>query len=101
MNYSDGERRTWGDWEVMVTLRGTGVATGVVQHAPDTIEDTQLRSRGSISELVHLVVRKILRLGISFGLSEVPTLQSTPAPSLGPAHRCDPPRTEQDISELD
>lgn len=69
-------------WEVMETLQAAGVAAGVVQRAPDTIEDPQLRSRGAILEPVHLVVGKRLYPGIPFRLSEAPALQSTPVPLL-------------------
>ena len=58
------------------------VVTGVVQHAPNTIEDPELRSRGAILERVHLVVNKRLCFGISFRLSEAPALQSTPGSIL-------------------
>lgn len=69
--------------EVMETLQRAGVAAGVVQRAPDSIEDPQLKWQGAIVELDHPVVGKRLYPGIPFKLSEAPPLQSTPAPLLG------------------
>jgi len=69
--------------EVMKVLQQAGVAAGVVQRAPDAIDDPQLRWRGAIMELDHPVAGKRLYPGIPFKLSGIPPLRSTPAPLLG------------------
>jgi benzylsuccinate CoA-transferase BbsF subunit len=69
--------------EVMETLQGVGIAAGVVQKAPYTIEDPQLKWRDAIIEIDHPVVGKKIYPGIPFKFSEMPLPQSTPAPLLG------------------
>jgi len=67
----------------METLQGVGIAAGVAQKAPYTIEDPQLKWRGAIIEIDHPVVGKRLYSGIPFKFSEMPLPPSTPAPLLG------------------
>jgi benzylsuccinate CoA-transferase BbsF subunit len=69
--------------EVMETLQAAGVAAGVVQRAPDTLEDPQLKWLGAIIELEHPVAGKTLYPVIPFHLSGMPPLPSRPAPLLG------------------
>ena len=69
--------------EVMETLQGVGIAAGVAQKAPYTIEDPQLKWRGAIIEIEHPVVGKKIYPGIPFKFSEMPLPPSTPAPLLG------------------
>ena len=69
--------------EVMEILQAAGVPAGVVQRAPDTIEDPQLKSRGGIVEVVHPVVGKRLYPGIPFKFSSMTLPGSKPAPLLG------------------
>ena len=68
---------------VMETLQSAGVAAGVVQRAPDTLADPQLKWDGAIIELDHAVAGKRLYPGIPFKMSSVTGFQSTPAPLLG------------------
>lgn len=70
-------------WEVMEALQSVGVAAGVVQRAPDSMKDPQLKWDNAIIELDHPVVGKRLYPGIPFKLSETPPLPSTPPPLLG------------------
>lgn len=69
--------------EVMETLQAAGVAAGVVQRAPDTIEDPQLKSRHGVVEVAHPVVGKRLYPGIPFRFSDMTLPSSAPAPLLG------------------
>lgn len=68
---------------VMETLQAAGVAAGVVQRAPDTLADPQLRWLGSIVELDHSVAGARLYPGVPFRMSGASPMQSTPAPLLG------------------
>jgi benzylsuccinate CoA-transferase BbsF subunit len=68
---------------VMETLQAVDVAAGVVQRAPDTLADPQLKWQNAIVELDHSVAGKRLYPGVPFHMSDVPPLQSTPAPLLG------------------
>jgi crotonobetainyl-CoA:carnitine CoA-transferase CaiB-like acyl-CoA transferase len=69
--------------EVMETIQRAGVAAGIVQKAPDAIEDPQLKHLGAIVELDHAVAGKRLYPAIPFKLSATPSLKSTRAPLLG------------------
>jgi crotonobetainyl-CoA:carnitine CoA-transferase CaiB-like acyl-CoA transferase len=69
--------------EVMEMLQSAGVAAGVVQRAPDTLEDSQLKHLNAIVELEHPAVGKRIYNDIPFHLSETPPLPSSPAPLLG------------------
>jgi benzylsuccinate CoA-transferase BbsF subunit len=69
--------------DVMETLQGAGIAAGVVQKAPYTIEDPQLKWRDAIIEIEHPIVGKKIYLGIPFKFSDMPLPPSTPAPLLG------------------
>ena len=68
---------------VMETLQAAGVAAGVVQRAPDTLADPQLKWDGAIIELDHPTAGKRLYPGVPFRLSGVPQFKSAPAPMLG------------------
>jgi crotonobetainyl-CoA:carnitine CoA-transferase CaiB-like acyl-CoA transferase len=68
---------------VMETLQAAGVAAGVVQRAPDTLADPQLKWDGAVIELDHPVAGKRLYPGIPFRMSGASGMQSTPAPTLG------------------
>lgn len=68
---------------VMETLQAAGVTAGVVQRAPDTLADPQLKWDNAFIELDHPVSGKRLYPGIPFHLSDASPLQSTPAPMLG------------------
>ena len=68
---------------VMETLQSAGVAAGVVQRAPDTLADPQLKWDGAIIELDHPVSGKRLYPGIPFKMSGITPPKSTPAPILG------------------
>jgi benzylsuccinate CoA-transferase BbsF subunit len=68
---------------VMETLQAAGVAAGVVQRAPDTLADPQLRWFGSIVELEHSVAGARLYPGVPFRMSGAPPMQSAAAPLLG------------------
>jgi crotonobetainyl-CoA:carnitine CoA-transferase CaiB-like acyl-CoA transferase len=67
----------------METLQAAGVAAGVVQRAPDTLADPQLKWDGAVIELDHPVAGKRLYPGIPFRMSGASGMQSTPAPTLG------------------
>lgn len=67
----------------MEVLQAAGVTAGVVQRAPDTLADPQLRWLGSTVELDHPVSGKRLYPGVPFRMSGVSPVQSTPAPLLG------------------
>ena len=82
--------RLLGEWtatrdasEVMETLQLAGIAAGIVQRAPDAIEDPQLKHLGAIVELDHPVAGKRLYPAIPFKMSDTPPLRSTRAPLLG------------------
>ncbi len=68
---------------VMETLQAAGVAAGVIQRAPDTLADPQLRWLGSIVELEHPVAGARLYPGVPFRMSGASPMTSTPAPLLG------------------
>jgi crotonobetainyl-CoA:carnitine CoA-transferase CaiB-like acyl-CoA transferase len=68
---------------VMETLQAAGVAAGVVQRAPDTLADPQLKWLGSIVELEHPVAGPRLYPGVPFRMSGTSLMQTTPAPLLG------------------
>jgi benzylsuccinate CoA-transferase BbsF subunit len=68
---------------VMDTMQATGVAAGVVQRAPDTLADPQLRWFDSIVELDHPVAGARLYPGVPFRMSGASPMTSTPPPLLG------------------
>jgi benzylsuccinate CoA-transferase BbsF subunit len=68
---------------VMEVLQAAGVAAGVVQRAPDTLADPQLKWLGSTVELDHPVSGKRLYPGVPFKMSGAQPVQSTAAPLLG------------------
>jgi benzylsuccinate CoA-transferase BbsF subunit len=67
----------------METLQRAGVAAGIVQNGPDTIEDPQLKYLGATVELDHPVAGKRLYPAIPFKMSNTPPLRSIRAPLLG------------------
>ena len=69
--------------EIMEMLQSAGVAAGVVQRAPDTMEDPQLLFEHALVELDHAEVGKRLYNNIPFHMSETPPLPSSTAPLLG------------------
>ena len=69
--------------EVMDILQAQGVPAGIVQRAPDSIEDPQLQHFGAVIELDHPVAGKRLYPGIPFHFSASSQLVSAPAPILG------------------
>ncbi len=69
--------------EVMDILQAHGVPAGIVQRAPDSIEDPQLQHFGAVIELDHPVAGKRLYPGIPFHFSAASQMVSTPAPILG------------------
>lgn len=69
--------------EIMEMLQSAGVAAGVVQRAPDTMEDSQLLFEHALVELDHAEVGKRLYNNIPFHMSETPPLPSSTAPLLG------------------
>ena len=69
--------------KMMDILQAAGVPAGVVQRAPDSINDPQLQHAGAIVELDHPVAGKRLYPGIPFHLSGGFPFQSTTAPLLG------------------
>ncbi len=68
---------------VMDILQGVGVPAGIVQRAPDSIDDPQLQHVGAVIELDHPVAGKRLYPGIPFHLSGASVSKSTAAPLLG------------------
>ena len=68
---------------VMEVLQAAGVAAGVVQRAPDALDDPQLKWLGSMVEFDHPVSGKRLYPGVPFRMSGAPPNQSTAAPLLG------------------
>jgi crotonobetainyl-CoA:carnitine CoA-transferase CaiB-like acyl-CoA transferase len=68
---------------VMETLQAAGVAAGVVQRAPDTLADPQLKWFGSIVELDHSVAGPRLYPNAPFKMSGASSFQSAPPPLLG------------------
>jgi len=68
---------------VMETLQAVGVAAGVVQRAPDTLADPQLKWQGAIVELEHPVAGARLYPGVPFKMSGTSPMLSTPPPLLG------------------
>jgi crotonobetainyl-CoA:carnitine CoA-transferase CaiB-like acyl-CoA transferase len=68
---------------VMDTLQAAGVTAGVVQRAPDTLADPQLRWFDSIVELDHPTAGARLYPGVPFRMSGASPMQSRPAPLLG------------------
>jgi crotonobetainyl-CoA:carnitine CoA-transferase CaiB-like acyl-CoA transferase len=69
--------------EVMEMLQSAGVAAGVVQRAPDTMNDPQIAFDKALIELDHPAVGKRLYPNIPFHMSETPVVPSSPAPLLG------------------
>lgn len=69
--------------EVMEILQAAGVPAGIVQRAPDSIADPQLKARGAVVELDHPVAGKRLYPGIPYRLSGASRPQSVRAPLLG------------------
>ncbi len=68
---------------VMDTMQAAGVAAGLVQRAPDTLADPQLKWFDSIVELDHPVAGARLYPGIPFKMSGASPMTSTPPPLLG------------------
>ena len=68
---------------VMETLQAAGVAAGVVQRAPDTLADPQLKWLGSIVEIDHSVAGPRLYPNVPFKMSGASSFQSAPPPLLG------------------
>lgn len=68
---------------VMDALQAVGVAAGVVQRAPDTLADPQLKWDGAIVELDHPVAGRRLYPGVPFKMSGAEIPASTAAPMLG------------------
>jgi len=82
--------RLVGEWtathdanEVMETLQRSGVAAGIVQRGPDTLEDPQLKYLGAIVELDHPVAGRRLYPAIPFKMCDTQPLKSIRAPLLG------------------
>jgi len=69
--------------EVMELLQSAGVAAGVVQRAPDTMNDPQIAFDKALIELDHPTVGKRLYPNIPFHMSETPPAPSSLAPFLG------------------
>lgn len=69
--------------EVMEALQAAGVPAGIVQRAPDSLADPQLKARGAVVELDHPVAGKRLYPGIPYRLSGMSAPQSVRAPLLG------------------
>ena len=69
--------------EVMEMLQSAGVAAGVVQRAPDTMNDPQIAFDKALIELDHPTVGKRLYPNIPFHMSETPPAPSSLAPFLG------------------
>jgi benzylsuccinate CoA-transferase BbsF subunit len=69
--------------EVMEILQAAGVPAGVVQRAPDTLEDPQLKARNAVVEVTHPVVGKKLYPGVPFRFTNRTLPPSRPAPLLG------------------
>jgi crotonobetainyl-CoA:carnitine CoA-transferase CaiB-like acyl-CoA transferase len=69
--------------EIMEMLQSAGVPAGVVQRAPDTMEDPQLLFEHALVELDHAEVGKRLYNNVPFRMSETPPLPSSTAPLLG------------------
>ncbi len=70
-------------WEVMESLQMAGVPAGVVQRAPDTMKDPQLKHLNALVELDHPEVGRRLYNNVAFHMSETPALPSSTAPLLG------------------
>jgi len=68
---------------VMETLQAAGVAAGVVQRAPDTLADPQLKWLGAIVEIDHPVAGPRLYPNVPFKMSGASGFQSTSPPMLG------------------
>lgn len=68
---------------VMETLQAAGVAAGVVQRAPHTLEDPQLKWLGAIVEIDHPVAGPRLYPNVPFRMSGASSFRSTPPPLLG------------------
>ena len=69
--------------EAMEILQRAGVAAGVVQRAPDTMEDPQIKHDNALIEIDHPVVGKRLYPNIPFKMSETPPVPSTSPVLLG------------------
>jgi crotonobetainyl-CoA:carnitine CoA-transferase CaiB-like acyl-CoA transferase len=67
----------------MEILQAAGVPAGVVQRAPDTLEDPQLKARNAVVEVTHPVVGKKLYPGVPFRFTNRTLPPSRPAPLLG------------------
>lgn len=70
-------------WEVMESLQRAGVPAGVVQRAPDTLKDPQIKHLNALVELDHAEVGKRLYNNVPFHMSETPPVHSRTAPLLG------------------
>jgi len=70
-------------WDVMETLQEARVPAGVVQRAPDTLRDPQLKHLNAIVELDHPEVGNRLYNNVPFHMSATPPLSSSTAPLLG------------------
>ncbi|MBM3157566.1 MAG: CoA transferase [Chloroflexi bacterium] len=68
---------------VMETLQAAGVAAGVVQRAPDTLADPQLKWFGSVVEIDHPVAGPRLYPNVPFKMFGASPFQSSPPPMLG------------------
>lgn len=68
---------------VVEALQVVGVAAGVVQRAPDTLADPQLRWLGATVELDHPVAGSRLYPNVPFRMSGAETVTSKAAPLLG------------------
>ena len=69
--------------EVMDILQRAGVAAGMLQRGSDTLNDPQIKARGSYVEVDHPVTGKKLYPNIPFRLSRTPPVHSVPAPFFG------------------
>ncbi|MFC1986941.1 CaiB/BaiF CoA transferase family protein [Chloroflexota bacterium] len=82
--------RLIGEWtvnythhEVMEMLQGAGVMAGASIDIEEMATDPQLKARGVLVEMEHPVMKKIVRIGMPFKLSESPRGNYLPAPLIG------------------
>ncbi|MEA1958065.1 MAG: CoA transferase [Chloroflexota bacterium] len=70
-------------WDIQELLQKAGVPAGVVQRAPDTMKDPQIKHDNALVEIEHPIVGKRLYPNVVIKMSETPAVPSTSAPLLG------------------
>jgi crotonobetainyl-CoA:carnitine CoA-transferase CaiB-like acyl-CoA transferase len=69
--------------EVMELLGNADVTCGIVQDVPEVLQDSHLRTRGTLQDITHPTVGKVTVLGSPVRFDGEPPTVDAPSPTLG------------------